>query len=75
MFKFACVVASAAALTLQTPDQSYKAKKDTLATSLKVVAAQQAYEAKWEKDHKANMDRADSECQTLKSKVSTARER
>merc|ERR1711975_206420 len=55
------------------PNDSYKAKADSLATSLQTVATQQKFEADHFAMHSANMATADAECQALKTHVRAAR--
>ena len=69
----ALLVATASAMRLTTPDESYAAKAASLQTSLDTVAAQQKFAADHLAKHTANMDQADSECSPLKAHVRKAR--
>ena len=53
MYKFVLLIASAAALTLRTPEDSQKAKADNLKLSLQAVAAQEKFEAAHLQAHEA----------------------
>ena len=55
------LVASASAIKIETPKESYAAKAANLAEGLAVVAGQQAFEAKHVSDHAAAMAKADAE--------------
>ena len=70
---FALLVASAAAMRLQAPNDSYAAKADSLAAALDAVATQQKFAADHLAMHTANMNTAENECQTLKAHVRKAR--
>ena len=68
------LVASVSAITIRSnPTASAKAREETLETSRKVVAAQQKFEADHFAMHTKNMETAETECQTLKTKVRAAR--
>ena len=69
----ALLVAAAAAMRLQTPNESYAAKAASLQGSLDTVAAQQKFAADHLAMHTANMDKAEADCQALKSHVRAAR--
>ena len=69
----ALLVVAASAMRLQTPDESYKAKADSLAAVNAAVAEQQRFAAEHLAMHTANMDKADAECQALKTHVRAAR--
>merc|ERR1712203_1237879 len=74
--KFAVLVAliaTASAIRLDAPNDSYKAKADSLALSLQTVATQQKFEADHFAMHSANMATADAECQALKTHVRASR--
>ena len=70
---FALLVASAAAMRLQAPNDSYAAKAESLSAALDAVATQQKFAADHLAMHTSNMNTAESECQTLKSHVRSAR--
>jgi hypothetical protein len=71
---FVLLVAAVSAVTIQNnPTVSAKAREDTLATSLKVVAAQNKFEADHAAMHARNMDKAEDEAQAQKLKVRLAR--
>ena len=70
---FALLVASAAAMRLQTPNESYAAKAESLKAALDAVATQQQFAADHLAMHTSNMDTAENECQTLKGHVRKAR--
>ena len=69
----ALLVVAAAAVRLDAPNDSYKAKADNLALSLETVATQQKFEADHFAMHSSNMATADAECQALKTHVRAAR--
>ena len=69
----ALLVAATAAMRLQTPNESYAAKAESLAGSLNTVATQQKFAADHLAMHTANMDKAEADCQALKSHVRAAR--
>ena len=69
----ALLIAAVAAVQLEAPNDSYKAKADSLKAGLKVIAKQQKFEKDHFKMHSANMAKADAECQALKTKVRKAR--
>ena len=69
----ALLVATATAMRLQTPNESYAAKAASLQGSLDTVAAQQKFAADHLSMHTSNMDTAEAECQALKSHVRAAR--
>ena len=70
---FALLVASAAAMRLQAPNDSYAAKAESLAAALDAVATQQKFAADHLAMHTNNMNTADAEAQALKSHVRKAR--
>ena len=67
------LIATASAIRLDAPNDSYKAKADSLATSLQTVATQQKFEADHFAMHSSNMAKADADCQALKTHVRKAR--
>ena len=67
------LIASASAIRLDAPNDSYAAKAASLKTSLETVATQQKFEADHFAMHSANMATADAECQALKTHVRAAR--
>ena len=69
----ALLVAAASAMRLQTPNESYAAKAESLKNVLDTVAQQQAFAADHLAMHTANMDKAEADCQALKSHVRKAR--
>merc|ERR1712100_454338 len=73
--KFAAfaLIATVSAIRLDAPNDSYKAKSDSLAAALDAVATQQKFAADHLAMHTANMDTAEAECQALKSHVRKAR--
>ena len=70
---FAALIATAAAIRVQAPNDSYAAKAASLAGSLETVANQQKFEADHFAMHSSNMATADAECSSLKTKVRAAR--
>ena len=54
-------VATSAAISVETPKESYAAKAANLAEGLKVVAAQQAFEKAHVANHTKAMKKADEE--------------
>ena len=72
-FAVLALIATASAIRLDAPNDSYKAKADSLALSLQTVATQQKFEADHFAMHSANMATADAECQALKTHVRAAR--
>mgnify|MGYP000005582643 CR=1 FL=1 len=70
---FAALIATAAAIRVQAPNDSYAAKAASLAGSLNTVATQQKFEADHFAMHSSNMATADAECATLKTHVRAAR--
>ena len=72
-FAVLALIATASAIRLDAPNDSYKAKADSLALSLQTVATQQKFEADHFAMHSANMATADAECSALKTHVRAAR--
>ena len=69
----ALLIASVSAIRISAPNDSYKAKADSLAAALDAVATQKQFEADHFAMHSKNMATADAECQALKSHVRAAR--
>ena len=69
----ALLFAGASAVRITAPNDSYKAKADSLAAALDAVATQQKFAADHLAMHTANMDKAEADCQALKSHVRAAR--
>merc|ERR1711981_1005381 len=72
-FAVLALIASVSAIRLDTPNESYAAKADSLSAVLDAVATQQKFAADHLAMHTANMDQAEAECQALKSHVRKAR--
>ena len=69
----AVLFATVSAIRVTAPNDSYKAKADSLAAALDAVATQQKFAADHLAMHTANMDKAEADCQALKSHVRKAR--
>ena len=70
---FAVLFATASAIRMTTPNESYEAKANSLSAALDAVATQQKFAADHLAMHTANMDKAEADCQALKSHVRKAR--
>ena len=67
------IVATASAITVSTPKESYEQKAANLAEGLAVVAGQQAFEKKHVADHAAAMAKAQAEQMAVQQHMRTAR--
>ena len=70
---FVALFATASAVRVSAPNDSYAAKAGSLKTALETVATQQKFEADHFAMHSTNMANADAECQALKTHVRAAR--
>ena len=73
MYKFAILIASAAAVSLATPDESRKSFEAARVAAANTVKAQNDYENKWLDNHESNLDNAWTSTQQAKEKVWKAR--
>ena len=69
----ALFIAAVSAIRLETPNESYAAKAESLSAVLDAVATQQKFAADHLAMHTSNMNTAEAECQALKSHVRSAR--
>ena len=67
------LIASASAINIETPKESYAAKAKNLAEGLAVVAQQQAFERAHVRNHTAAMRKAHEEQEAVQKSVREAR--